>query len=155
MAWIVLCLFLKETTILWLNEKAHNVHKIWLHVAVCYEVYSGVSAVLVTSLEKKIQAAILSVIRYNLYDCIGRAVSGLKFEVMKTDLGNWIVVRLRWHTVMINVEHDVGMLLEIFIKAQSSRKVDCAGEIDYFTTKLLICDLATGLCTSIIGISRF
>lgn len=23
-----------------LNEKAHNVHKIWLHVAVCYGVYS-------------------------------------------------------------------------------------------------------------------
>lgn len=24
-----------------LNEKAHNIHKIWLNVAVCYEVYSG------------------------------------------------------------------------------------------------------------------
>lgn len=43
---------------------------------------------------------------------------------------------------MINVGHDVGMLLEIFIKAQSSRKVDRAGKIDYFTTTLLICDLA-------------
>lgn len=61
---------------------------------------------------------------------------------MKTDLGNWIVVRLCWRTVMINVGHDVGMLLEIFIKAQSSRKVDRAGKIDYFTTTLLICDLA-------------
>lgn len=24
-----------------LNEKAHNIHKIWLNVAVCYEVYSA------------------------------------------------------------------------------------------------------------------
>lgn len=40
------CTAMCDKTFLWsykcsgLNEKAHNIHKIWLHVAVCYEVYS-------------------------------------------------------------------------------------------------------------------
>lgn len=98
-----------------LNENAHNVHKIWFHVAVCYEVYSWVGSSYKLIGRKKYEAR-SSGIKYNnlkidlITDWIGR------FTRRKM-AGDWTVslcVRVLYKGILMNTIRWENMLVKCY-----------------------------------------